>query len=126
MRVTIPTEGKEGLSEPVAGHFGQAKWYTIVDTETGEIEYVENTSSHRGGVGMPPEVIHKAGTDVVLCPFLGPPAVKLFDQFGIKAYVGACGTVEEALNDWEAGKLSEPDPMGMPPHEAGDCGHHHH
>jgi predicted Fe-Mo cluster-binding NifX family protein len=116
MRVTVPTTGENGMAEEVNDHIGMAPTYTIVDTETGEVRVVENTSNHRGGVGMPPEVIARAGTDVVLCSTLGQRAIMLFRGFGIKVHIGAEGTVEEAIKAWEEGMLPE----------AGDdteCGH---
>jgi predicted Fe-Mo cluster-binding NifX family protein len=116
MRVTVPTSGDKGLAEDVNNHIGMAPTYTIVNTETGEVRTVENTSNHRGGVGMPPEVIARAGTDVVLCSTLGQRAIDLFRGFGIKVHIGAEGTVEEAINAWKAGQLPEPD-------DHTDCGH---
>ena len=116
MRVTVPTTGDKGMEEQVNDHIGNAPTYTIVDTETGEVRTVENTSNHRGGVGMPPEVIARAGTDVVLCFTLGPRAVDLFSGYGIKVHVGAEGTVEDAIKAWKAGQLAEAD-------EHTDCGH---
>jgi len=116
VRVTVPTTGYAGLAEEVNHHMGHAPTWTIVDTETREVRVVENTSNHRGGVGMPPEVIARAGTDVVLCRTLGQRAIVLFRGFGIKVHVGAEGTVEEALRAWEDGLLPEAD-------EHTDCGH---
>lgn len=116
MRVTIPTTGDRGMEEQVNGHIGMAPTYTIVDTETGEVRSVENTSNHRGGVGMPPEVIARAGTDVVLCQTLGQRAIDLFRGFGIKVHIGAEGTVEDAIKAWEAGQLPEAD-------DETECGH---
>lgn len=116
MRVTVPTTGYDGLGEEVNDHIGNAPTWTIVDTETREVRVVENTSNHRGGVGMPPEVIARAGTDVVLCWTLGQRAIDLFRGFGIKVHVGAEGTVAEAIGAWEAGLLPEAD-------EHTDCGH---
>ncbi len=118
MRVTIPTMGEEGLKDRVAEHIGQAPTYTIVKTETDEVRVIENTSKPMGGQGLPPELIADAGTDVVLCNFLMPHALKLFDQFGIKAYVGASGTVEDALKAWQEGRLSEPNEDNMGPEGA--------
>ncbi|UCC93808.1 MAG: NifB/NifX family molybdenum-iron cluster-binding protein [Thermoplasmata archaeon] len=116
MRVTVPTTGDMGLEEEVNGHIGMAPTYTIVDTESGEVRTVENTSNHRGGVGMPPEVIARAGTDVVLCYTLGQRAIDLFRGFGIKVHIGAEGTVAEAIDAWKEGRLPEPD-------DHTDCGH---
>ncbi len=118
MRVTVPTMGEEGLKDQVAEHIGMAPTYTIVNSETGDVRVIENTSKPMGGQGLPPEVIANAGTDVVLCNFLLPHVLKLLDQFGIEAYVGASGTVEDALKAWEEGRLSEPNEDNMGPEDA--------
>jgi len=109
MRVTVPTTGERGLEEEVNDHVGMAPTYTIVDTETGEVRTVENTSGPRGGVGLPPEVIAKAGTDVVLCQTLAKHAFDIFRGLGIKVHVEAEGTVDDAIKAWEAGQLPEVD-----------------
>ena len=116
MRVTVPTTGDMGLEEQVNDHIGMTPTYTIVDTETGEVRSVENTSNHRGGVGMPPEVIARAGTDVVLCQTLGQRAIDLFRGFGIKVHIEAEGAVGQAIRAWEAGQLPEAD-------NETECGH---
>jgi len=122
MRVAVPTAGPRGMQEQVAGHFGMAPTYTIVDTDTGEVEVVENTSHHMGGSVHPPVVVARAGADVVLCGNLGGHAIQLFGQYGIRVLVGASGTVEEAIGAWQRGELTDPSPETECGH---DCDHHH-
>ncbi len=43
----------------------------------------------------------------MLCSGLGPRAIGMFEQFGIEVYVGASGTVREAVRDFQAGMLHE-------------------
>jgi predicted Fe-Mo cluster-binding NifX family protein len=97
MKVCVPTVGHGGLSDLVGGHFGKVPTYTIVDTETKEVKVIENTSEHYGGVGLPPELIRAAGADVMIVSALGQRAVALFQELGIHVYVGAKGTVKDAL-----------------------------
>ncbi|MHC1577049.1 MAG: NifB/NifX family molybdenum-iron cluster-binding protein [Methanosarcinaceae archaeon] len=106
MKVCIPSMEHGGLDDAVGQHFGMVTTYTVLDTETKDISVVENTSEHRGGVGMPPELLSKAGVDIMLCGGLGTKAVKMFEDYGIEVFVGAQGTVQDAINAWEAGKLS--------------------
>ncbi len=123
MRIAVPTAGRGGMGEQVAGHFGMAPTYTIVDTETGEVEVVDNTSHHMGGTVHPPVVVANAGADAILCGNLGGHAIELFDKYGIEVYVGASGTVQDAIGAWERGQLTGP----SPDHECGhDCDHDHH
>ena len=97
IKVCIPTMGKRGLDEQVGEHFGRVPTYTIVNIETNTIEIIENISSHMGGSGYPPELIKKAGTAIMLCGGLGRRTISLFEQLGIMVYVGARGTVRNAL-----------------------------
>ena len=107
MKICVPTMGEKGLSETVCEHFGQAPSFTIVDTQTDGIRVVLNTSEHYGGVGTPPEILSKEGVEVMLCGGLGQKAVKMFEGFGVEVYVGASGTVKNAIDAYQSGKLSE-------------------
>ncbi len=43
----------------------------------------------------------------MLCGGLGPKAVTMFEQFGIDVFVGAQGTVRDAIEAWKQGSLME-------------------
>jgi len=101
MRVCIPTEGSGGLDDRVGEHFGRVPTYTIVDTETGEVEVLPNESEHLGGSGLPAELLAQAGVDALLCAGLGRRAMALFEDYGVMVYVGAHGTVKDALEAWK-------------------------
>ncbi|MDK2891653.1 NifB/NifX family molybdenum-iron cluster-binding protein [Methanohalophilus sp.] len=105
MRVCVPSMGTGGLDSMVGQHFGKVPNYTIIDSETEEVEVIPNTSEHMGGVGVPPDQLSKVGVDVMLCGGLGRRAVQLFESYGIEVFVGAEGTVAEAFNAWRNGKL---------------------
>ena len=110
MRICVPTEGNGGLDDRVGEHFGRSPTYTIYDTETGEVEILPNTSEHLGGQGLPAELLAQAGVDVVLCAGLGRRAMALLSQYGIEVHTGASGTVREAIQAWQAGRLSGAEP----------------
>lgn len=107
MRVGIPTMGDSGLEESVSGHFGRAPTFTIIDTESEEVEVQPNTSEHAGGSGKPPTIMEENDVEVMLCSNLGPRAINMFEQLGIEVYIGAQGTVEETLERWENDQLEE-------------------
>ena len=107
MKVCIPTMGNRGMNENVGEHFGRVPTYTIVDTETNEVKVIPNTSEHMGGVGLPPELLAKYGIDIMLCGGLGRRAIGLFEQYGIMVYVGAYGTVKDAVDMWKTNKLQQ-------------------
>jgi len=107
MKVAVPTMGDKGLDDMVGEHFGRVPTYTIVDTETNEVKVIDNTSQHTGGQGYPPEIMQGAGVEVMLCSGLGQRAIMMFQEYGIRVYVGAYGAVKNAINLWEKGQLQE-------------------
>lgn len=107
MKVGIPTMGNRGIEEIVSEHFGRAPTYTIVDSETDSVDIIDNRSEHMGGTGKPPEPLARAGVEVMLCSGLGPRAISMFESYGIEVYVGAAGTVSDALKSWKNGALQE-------------------
>jgi len=105
MRIAIPTEGKRGLEESVAYHFGRCEIYTILDENGKLVEVIYNTSEHMGGEGLPPELLRRHGVRILLCQGLGPRAVGMCEQAGIEVYIGEGGRAKEMFDLWKAGKL---------------------
>lgn len=105
-RVCIPTVGLAGAHDAVSEHFGRAGAYTFVDSETGAVDVVVNTTLHVGGEGYPPDLIAGHGGEAMLCGGLGRRAVAMFEAAGIVVYAGASGTVADAMEQWRSGRLS--------------------
>lgn len=105
MKVCIPTMGDKGLEDVVGEHFGRVPFYTIVDSETKEVEVLRNTSEDMGGRGYPPEIMNNAGVGVMICSGLGRRAIMMFEEMGIMVYVGASGSVEDVIDMWENNNL---------------------
>ena len=99
--------GDEGLESMVASHFGRAPKFTIVDSDTKDVSIIDNTAEHFGGMSTTPELIRSSGVDVMLVSGIGPRAVQLFEQMGIRVYVGAAGTTSSALDAYNSGSLQE-------------------
>lgn len=107
MKVCIPTNGRGGLEDLVCEHFGRAPAFTVIDTDNDSVTVVPNTSEHMGGMGKPPEHIANTGSKVLVCSGLGPKAIGMFEDFGIEVFVGAQGTVRDAMELWRNGKLEK-------------------
>jgi predicted Fe-Mo cluster-binding NifX family protein len=105
MRVCIPTIGNKGLEDSVGEHFGRVPTYTIVDLETDDVKAIPNTSHHMGGQGDPPEIMAKEEVNVMICQGLGRRAISLFESLGIEVYIGASGTVRDAITMFQQGEL---------------------
>ncbi len=131
MRISVPSMGNNGLDERVGEHFGRVPTYTIVDTETDKVETISNTSEHMGGMGYPPELMVKAGVNVMVCGGLGRRAVSMFEEMGIRVFVGANGTVRDAVQMYQSGSLQEATDENackqhaFRQHDHGEHDHHH-
>ena len=125
MIICVPTMGDRGLEENVGEHFGRVPTYTIVDIDTANVRIVPNTSHHVGGMGYPPEIMANEKVDVMICRGLGRRAITMFNEIGIEVYIGASGTVKDAISAFKEGKLlkaSESDACGQ--HAFRDQHHH--
>lgn len=125
MKICIPTMGENGLNNLVGEHFGRVPTYTIVDLDTDDVKVIPNTSHHMGGQVDPPEIMAREGVNVMICQGLGRRAITMFEEFGIEVYIGASGTVKDAIEAFKQGtlqKASEGDACGQ--HAFRDRHHH--
>ena len=107
MKICIPTMGENGLDNQVGEHFGRVPTYTIVDLDTKEVKVIPNTSEHMGGQGQPPEIMAREGVNVMVCRGLGRRAITMFEELGIDVYIGASGTVKDAIDAFKEDKLQK-------------------
>jgi predicted Fe-Mo cluster-binding NifX family protein len=113
MKIVIPTDGKIGLDDRVAEHFGRCNTYTFLDENGKVLEVVDNTSEHMGGRGLPPELMKKHGADILLCKGLGPRALNLCGELGIEVYVCQAETVKEIFEMWKNNKIKKADVLDV-------------
>jgi predicted Fe-Mo cluster-binding NifX family protein len=106
-KLCVPTAGGGGLDDLVGEHFGRVPTFTLVDTESGAVEVIENTSEHMGGSGMPADLLIQAGTEVVLCQGLGRRAIQLLADGGVSVCTGISGSVAQVVAAWKDGRLTE-------------------
>jgi len=107
MKICVPTIDEKGLDDSIGEHFGRVPTYTIVDLETDDVRIIPNTSHHMGGRGDPPEIMAKEGVNAMICQGLGRRAISLFESLGIEVYIGASGTVRDAIAMFQQGMLQK-------------------
>jgi len=110
MKVCITTRG-EGLTAEVDPTFGRAAYFLFVDTDTlgsnaPAVESVENVPGAHGAGVQAAQTVAEKGATVVITGSVGPNAYQGLAAAGIEIYTGATGTVEQALADFQAGKLT--------------------
>ena len=106
-KVCVPSVDESGLDSMVGEHFGRVSSYTIVDLDTDEVKIIPNNSHHMGGHGYPPEIMKREGVNVMICSGLGSRAIEMFEEFGIDVYIGAFGTVKDAVAAFRQGTLQK-------------------
>jgi predicted Fe-Mo cluster-binding NifX family protein len=108
MRVAVSADGSNGLDSVVSAHFGRCPYYVLVDLdgrEVSRVSAVENPYYGQHQPGQVPSFIQKLGANVMLAGGMGRRAIGFFQQYGIQAVTGACGTVRHALEQYLGGAL---------------------
>ena len=103
MKIAVTAQGGE-LSSELDPRFGRAKWFIIVDTETGEHEAVDNSAGANApsGAGIASgQRIVDAGVQAVVTGHCGPNAERVLTQAGIKIVEKVGGTVAEAVEEFK-------------------------
>ncbi len=108
MRLCIPTATNDGKTAQVYGHFGSAPFFTIYDTEKGEVEIIDNSNQHHShGTCHPMSSLSDKNIDAVVCGGMGARAIMKLNEAGIKAYRANGGIVEEISKQFANGGLEE-------------------
>ena len=117
-RICFPTGTAEGLKAPLHGHFGSAPFFTLADTESGDIEVRDNRGRvHAHGACHPVGALEGLDVRAVVCAGMGLRALQKLEESGIEVYRSAAATVEEALREIREGRAEKLD-------AAGACAHH--
>jgi len=106
------------LEAQVDPRFGRCPYFIIVDTETMEYEAIQNISAGAmSGAGIQAaQMVADKGVGAVITGNVGPNAFQVLSSAGIRIFIGAYGTVREAVERFKRGELQEalaPGPMGM-------------
>jgi predicted Fe-Mo cluster-binding NifX family protein len=108
MRLCIPTGTADGKTAIVHAHFGGAPYFTIYDTDKGEVEVVNNDNQHHShGMCQPLAVLSTKNINAVVCGGMGARAIMKLNEAGIKAYRAVPGSVEEIAQQFAKGGLEE-------------------
>jgi predicted Fe-Mo cluster-binding NifX family protein len=109
MKVAITSQG-EKMDSMVDKRFGRAKWFIVVDTETGDYQAVSNEQNLNAGQGagiQAAENVSRYDVKAVITGHCGPKAFKTLKAAGIKIFNGAGGTVSEAFDKFKKGEFAE-------------------
>ena len=108
MKIIVTASGPE-LTSPVDPRFGRCPYFIVVDTDSLEFKAHPNASQGAmGGAGIQAgQFAGSLGGEAILTGNVGPNASRVLASSSLKVYIGASGTVQEAVEAFKAGKLSE-------------------
>ena len=91
MLICTPTSDAGGLDAKIHNHFGSAPYFTLYNTETEEIQIIENRNSHHShGTCHPMNQLKKYKIDVVLCNGMGRRAIEALNYEQLIRYCIPC------------------------------------
>ncbi len=123
MKIVVPVLETEVKGKKlVNAHFGKSKHFAVVDTETGNVEVIENPGIHlprRRGIYIA-EMFKEKGVQAVLVKEMGAGAFdKIRNVMGIKVYLipPEIKFLDEAVEAFKEMKLKELPAPNEEPHE---------
>jgi len=115
------TGTQPNLDAEIDPRFGQCTYFLLVDTDTMDVEAVENTDlgpGQRPGIKAA-KLLAQRKVNVLLTGNCGANAQAALSTAGITVIRGCSGTVREAVEQFKAGKLK---PEGSSSAVASGCG----
>jgi predicted Fe-Mo cluster-binding NifX family protein len=107
MKLAISSEA-EGLQSALDPRFGRAKYFVVVDTDSGSVVSVNNSVNQNAAQGagiQAGKTIVELGAKALITGHVGPKALAALQAGNIAVYTVASGTVADALAQFKAGKL---------------------
>ena len=124
MKVCFPINTNEGVESIPYNHFGSAKMFIVVDSETREVKTIDNGNlDHEHGKCQPIKALSGEVVDAVVVGGIGQGAIVKLNSMGIKVYKAIEGTIGENIDSLNNGELKEFDSNHTCNHDG--CSHHH-
>jgi len=107
MKIAVTTTGPS-LDDQVEARFGRTPYYLFIDTETMEVEAVQNPNAAAGGgVGIQSaQLMAEHDVKYVLTGNCGPNASQVFEAAGIQVIVGVTGIARQVIDQFKAGTFT--------------------
>ncbi len=118
MKIAITSKGIE-LDSEVDPRFGRAAYILVVDTFSFGVEVLdnsENVNAFKGAGIQAATMVSDKDPEALLTGFCGPNAFKTLNAAGIKVANDITGTVRDAVNAFNEGKISFADSSNVEGH----------
>ena len=107
MKVAVTSQGPDMASE-IDPRFGRAQYFIVVNTETAEFvvhDNAQNLNAAQGAGVQAAQNVIELDVEAVLTGNVGPKAFAILRAGDIKIYIGATGSVKNALSQFQADQL---------------------
>lgn len=109
MKIAVTAQGTD-LESQVDPRFGRAKYFAVIDTDSDDLEVVDNAQNLNAAQGAGIQAarnVAELGVEAVLTGHCGPNAFRTLTAAEIKVFTGALGTVKETIEKFKSGELAE-------------------
>lgn len=121
MKICIPVARDFGLDSATYGHFGSAPCFLVVDSETMQVQSIDNSNhNHEHGACNPLGLIAGHAVQAAIVGGIGRRALMALQASGVDVLRFEGGTVREAVEGFKANQL----PRFGPNDSCGGHGHH--
>ena len=107
MKLAISRQGQD-VNSPIDLRFGRARYFRIVDTETGQQTMLDNASAANAAQGAGLQTVQtlaRLGVQTVLTGHVGPKAWSALQAANIQVYSVGSGSLEQAVQFLLDGRL---------------------
>ena len=118
MKIAITAQAGD-LAAPVDPRFGRAKCFVVVDSDSGEMQIVDNVQNLRAAQGagiQSARTVSDLGAGAIITGHVGPKAYQTLQAAKIRIFLGAEGTVGQAWDAYREGRLVEADSADVEGH----------
>ena len=108
MKLCFPVVATNGLESQVFNHFGSAKHFVVVDTETNGFSSISNGDlEHTHGACNPLQALSGTQVDGVITGGIGAGALNGLNRMNIRVFSVNGTTIADNLAQFNAGNLKE-------------------
>lgn len=117
MKITLSSTGQD-MKAGLDKRFGRCAYFVVYDTETKEARAVRNPAGESGGgAGVKAaQIVVDTGAKVAITGNVGPNALDVLLRGGVRCFTAGSATLEDAVADYEAGRLDEIKSATVGPH----------
>jgi len=104
----MPIEAENGMDSTIYGHFGSAPGFLMFDSETEDIQVINNGDKvHEHGACNPLNSFEQVTPDIVVVGGIGAGALVKLNQAGIRVFQAAGETVRQNIEELKTKGLPE-------------------